>query len=162
MNTRLSKMQHIIREDKFKSLVISGLESNPKLESIVEQVNSTPTSEKLKNVFKFISSFSNIKEAAEKLLELAKNLKGNGEPVVTAQMSKQMGKLGSILWLITFFLAFGAAGTSDMNSKDIAHANLNHEVIAIASTVAFLGAATIVSFLSWCMREKENKTNRRV
>ncbi len=149
---RQAKLSRIVRTSKLKKL------SQTQNGSFVEKVNSVPVSEKLKNLYKFVSGFSSIEEAVNKMKEFVDRFDSmfppTGQSPVTASVGSKLGAVSAILWIVTAIMIFGAAGTDQMNVNKV-HPNDIESARAIMWAFKSLGVSAVVTALAHFFKKRE-------
>ena len=156
MLNRAIRLGNIVRKDAMKRYA--------SVDNALDKASNASTPEKIKNLISFFSSFSSIEEGVSKLLSSLESIKSTipTDNTVTAQMSKKVGIVASVLWAVTFFLALGATGESDFNAR-YWHLNPDKadEFTAMAATFSSMGLAGITQALSAFFKKKEDKKTKR-
>lgn len=149
---RQAKLSRIVRASKLKKL------SQVQESSFVDKVNAVPTSEKLKNLYKFVSGFPTIEEAVMKMKDFVDNFDSmfppTGQAPVTASVGSKVGAVAAVLWVVTALMFLGAAGTDQMNVNKV-HPDNIESARAIMWAFKSLGVTAIVSALAHFFKKRE-------
>ena len=134
------------------------------IDNAASEATNASTGEKIKNLISFFSNFNSIEEGVNRLFGAVQSIQSTipANDTVTAQMSKKVGIIASVLWIVTFVLALGAAGESDFNAR-YWHLNSDKadEFTAMASAFTSMGLAGITQALSAFFKKKEDKNTQR-
>ncbi len=135
-------------------------------QQIIDKVNNMSNYEKVKSVLKYLSNFSNIQEAAKKLLQVVNGIlieqKEKEFKTTQAQLSKTTGKIAAILWVISVIVVLGAAGSDSdgRNSMSELAKNMPDDNKAMLAMVASIGVSSLVTYLSWFLKKREDKKKK--
>ena len=83
--------------------------------------------------------------------------------MAVAQLSKKISGVAALLWVVSFILALGAAGTSDFNAKhytQITDANKLKEAHAMMMMLSSFGLSAIVTVIGNFFKKQENKESK--
>ncbi len=158
-------LSSIVSEDRKRTT--AKLNKYAEIDDIFEKVNNMSTQEKIENLKKFFSKFSDIKQGVEAILEFIEKFVNiqppSGPPMVAAQLSKHIGVVAALLWIVSFIIWFGAAGTSDFDSKYwYLHPDRAQEAKAIALAIKSTGLAVLVQSLAGFFYKQEQKKSKKV
>lgn len=175
MNLRTIKISRIVRDAAIKNIVKSDyqqaydffhrpgdkeIEDNNKFLRVTRKVDSMSSFEKIKTVLRYLNNFSNIKDAANELLSIINRIavkQTKNDLDKSAQLSKKVGKVAAILWVISFIVVLGVAGADQDGKIVIPH---NQEIEGYLAVVSSLGLSTLVTILSYFLKEKEETEDK--
>ena len=155
------------RRIRLASLIKSDLYKKADVNSVVESVDHLSTVDKIHNLYQFFSNFDSISDGVKNIMDFISNFNSNfpnpPSAPVTAQMSKHIGTAAAILWVISFIIMLGAAGTSDFNAKyytHISNADKLKEAQAMMLALKSVGAASITTAIANFFKKREEKEKR--
>jgi len=166
----LPGMQASIRKSRVAKIISSDVSKQfskfAELDGVVEKVNTMSPQEKLKNLYNFFKNFGNISEGVTAIMEFVNQIAdqlgpfGNQPPaaggMTIANLSGKVGVVASLLWIVSFILILGAAGTSDFNARYWnLHPDKADEARAIILALKVVGAAGITTALANFFKKKE-------
>jgi hypothetical protein len=150
---REAKLNRIVRTSKLKKL-------SQAQENIFEKISEVPLSQKLKNLYNFISHFPTVNEAVQAMDDFVDKFGSNfpptGQSPVTASVGQKIGIVASILWIVTAIIWLGAAGTDQMNVNKL-HPDQIESMRAIMMAFKSTGLAAIASALAHFFKKRELK-----
>jgi hypothetical protein len=156
MLDRAIRLGNIVRKDAMKRYA--------SVDNALDTAKNASTSEKIKNLISFFSSFDSIEDGVSKILSSLESIKSTipADDTVTASVSGKIGVVASVLWAVTFILALGATGESDFNAR-YWHLNPDKadEFTAMAAAFSSMGLASITQALSNFFKKKEDKVRNR-
>ena len=144
----------------------SESESELDLDSIVQKVNNMSISDKIKNLYRFFSGFNSIADGVDflmnKMKQIESNIQANSSLPKTAQMSKRIGNVAAILWVVSFVLMLSATGESDFNAR-YRYQNIDtaNEIRLTWMALSSVGASLIATALASFFNKKEEKKKKK-
>lgn len=155
------------RKKRIARIIKSDFTKKADVAEIVEEVDNLSPTQKLNNLYHFFSGFDSISEGVKSIFDFISNFDTNFPPPpmapATAQMSKKIGGVAAFLWVVSFIIVLGAAGTSDFNARYYTHltdVDKLKEAHAIMLAVKSMGLSAIVTGIAHFFKKREEKENQ--
>jgi len=152
------------RRKRIARIIKADLTKTADVSEVVEEVDNLSPSQKVNNLYHFLSGFDSISDAVKSIFDFISNFDSNfpTPPMApaTAQMSNKIGGVAAFLWVVSFMIALGAAGTSDFNARYYTHltnADKLREAHAMMLVVKSMGLSAIVTAIAHFFKKREEK-----